>query len=363
VAVALLLAAGVFVSVQMHRATTTAARDSASPAADEDRRPSGSGEETADDGAADQTNDAPDEGTERRLPGGDITLYESPSDPIVLTSYEVKDPKKDDWIDYARDSLRGAFTKYAGNLESLVSPDGRYLVSRGRKYTPDDHDFIVITDRRTGQRHTIKTVKSPLDGAIGRWSKDGKTVLLSIVREVGDELVHPGFMLVDVATKHVRRVDVTAVSPSGNDFGFDGENTGAVNAYGPEEDPTLRFFDTQGKVVRTHTKIGTLPDGTTMDMFSPSGKAYVTNCPGGTYNDHCIWDAATGKRLHTFYSDCDEVLGFYDEEHLYCWENDNGANSEVRVVNVKGELGRRLMEVPGELDIDLVFTRNPARGS
>ncbi|GAB2915036.1 protein kinase [Nonomuraea fastidiosa] len=374
-AVALLLAAVIFAGVQMYRTASTAALQSTTPSADTERQPSGSGEEPTGDATGDdsegrtedqaehQAEDVPGEGTKRKLPGGDISLYESPSDAIVLTSYEVKDAKKDDWIDYARDSLRGKFTKYAGNMESLVSPDGRYLASRGRQYTPDDHDFIVITDRRTGQRHTIKTVKSPLDGIIMRWSKDGGTILLSIAREVGDELTYPGFMLVDVATKRVRRVGVSDTAVRRNMFAFDGDNVGTVNVYGPEDNLNLRFFDPQGRVVRSQEKIGTLPAGTTEDIFSPSGKAYVTNCPDGTYNDHCIWDAATGKRLHTFYSDCDEVLGFYDDKHLYCWENDNGANAEVQVVDFKGKLVRKLLEAPEELDVDPVFTRNPARGS
>ena len=85
----------------------------------------------------------------------------------------------------------------------------------------------------------------------------------------------------------------------------------------------LRFYDPTGKAVREAPGIGTLASGT-MDMFSPSGRTFVTDCPGGGDGDHCLWDSATGKRVRTFTSACDKVLGWYDESHLYCWEEDNG---------------------------------------
>ncbi|MEV4562403.1 protein kinase [Nonomuraea sp. NPDC049419] len=363
VAIALLVLAGVFVAIQADKASV--ASPSTTPR-EEGRKtttpPAERGRPRQETTSAGRT-DVPARGTKRTLPGGAISLYENPSDAIVLTSYEIYDEKKETWTDYARDSLRGPFTKYAGNMESLVSPDGRYLASRGKRYAPDDHDFIVIADRETGERTTIKTVKKPQTGIIRNWSKDGETILLSIGHKRGDTWTYPGFMLVDVVTKRVKQVDVSDPDVRGSSWGFDGDETGTVNVYGDEDDLSLRFFDAQGKAVRSQANIGTLAADTTQDLFSPSGDAFVTNCPDGTYNDHCVWDAGTGERLRTFYSDCDEVLGFYDEEHLFCWENDNGANDEVQVVDFKGKLVRKLMEVPDSLDLDPVFTRNPAHGS
>jgi serine/threonine protein kinase len=356
VAIALLLLAGVFVAIQVDKSATVTADRSPTPARTRDGATS-SGPSPAPTGV-------PRTGTKMKLPGANISLFETPSDAIVLTSYEIYDKAKKDWVDYARGSLHGTFTKYAGNWESMVSPDGRYLAGRGRKYSPDGYDFIVITDRRTGERSTIKAVKEPMISSIRAWSKDGSRILLNIEKKVGnDKWVYLGFVLVDVAKKEATTVTVDDTAVRGTAFGFDSDEQGAINVYGSKGKQGLRFFDAQGKATRSRPGIGTLPAGT-QDVFSPSGKAFVTDCPDGSGGgEHCIWDTATGDRLRKFYSDCDKVLGFYDETHLFCWEQDNGVNDEIQVVDFTGKLVRKLAEVPEDVDFSPAFTVNPQRAS
>ncbi|MGI5284128.1 protein kinase domain-containing protein [Nonomuraea polychroma] len=367
VAAALLLLAGVIVVIQVGKSAEVVAGPSESPMSgrtgtDSTTSPTGPPASSATSPPSSQA-DVPRTGTKKTLPGGKISLYENPSDAIVLTSYEIFDKAKDDWIDYARGSLRGSFTKYAGNWESMVSPDGRYLASRGRSYSSDDYDFIYITDRESNDRTTVKTVKEPLISSIRAWSKDGSKILLNMERKTGeDKWVYLGFVIVDVATKEATTVNVSDSSIRDTAFGFDGADEGVVNVYGSEKNRGLRFFDTQGKATRSAPGIGTLSAGT-QDIFSPSGKAFVTNCPNGGDGDHCIWDAASGDRLRKFYSDCDKVLGFYDENHLYCWEQDNGVNDEIQVIDFSGKLLRKLLEVPDNVDFSPAFTINPQRGS
>ncbi|MGP3958501.1 protein kinase domain-containing protein [Nonomuraea sp. 3N208] len=370
VAVALLLLAGVIVIIQMDKASSVQAGPSGSPDRTQtsgSASPSTSTSPSPNPSSPNPSSTAqaavPRTGTKQTLPGAKVVLYENPSDAIVLTSYEIFDKGKDDWIDYARGSLRGPFTKYAGNWESMVSPDGRYLASRGRSYSSDDFDFIYITDRQSGERTTVKTVKEPLISSIRAWSKDGSKILLNTERKTGeDKWVYLGFVVVDVATKEATTVNVSDSSVRDTAFGFDGADEGVVNAYGSEKNRGLRFFDAQGKTTRSMPGIGTLSAGT-QDIFSPSGKAFVTNCPNGGDGDHCIWDAASGDRLRKFYSDCDKVLGFYDENHLYCWEQDNGTHDEIQVIDFTGKLLRKLVEVPDEVDFSPAFTINPQRGS
>ncbi|MFI7698400.1 protein kinase [Nonomuraea sp. NPDC049480] len=353
VAVALLMLAGVVVIIQLDRSAVVTQPTLTPGRTRTDTRPSPSATQAA----------VPRTGTKKTLPGGGISLYENPSDAIVLTSYEIYNKAKDDWIDYARGSLRGAFTKYAGNWESVVSPDGRHLASRGRKYSQDNYDFIVLTDRESGDRTTIKTVKEPLISSIRAWSKDGSKILLNIERKVsGDKWVYLGFVIIDVAAKEATTVNVSDSSVRDTPFGFDGEDEGTVNIYGDEKNRGLRFFDTQGKATRSANKIGTLSAGT-QDIFSPSGKTFVTNCPNGGDGDHCIWDSASGDRVRRFSSDCDKVLGFYDENHLYCWEQDNGVNDEIQVADFSGKLVRKLVESPDSVGFSPAFTVNPQRGS
>ncbi|MBE1590019.1 protein kinase [Nonomuraea angiospora] len=350
VAVALLILAGVVVYVQADKATMAGPVNTPAPTSRQTRAAAPTGQAV------------PRPGIKKALPGAKISLYEDPGDAIVLTSYEIYDKKKDDWIDYARGSLRGSFTKYAANWESRVSPDGRYLAERGSKYSSDDFDFIVLTDRQTGDRSTIKTVKEPLISSIRAWSRDGSKILLNTQRKVGSKWLYLGFVIVDVAGKKATQVDVSDTSVRQTAFGFDGAEDGAVNVYGDEKNRSLRFYNALGKATHSANEIGTLSAGT-QDIFSPSGKAFVTNCPNGGDGDHCIWDTRSGERLRKFSSQCDKVLGFYDETHLYCWEQDNGADDEIQVVDFTGKLVRKLLEVPDDIDFSPVFTVNPNKRS
>jgi hypothetical protein len=300
------------------------------------------------------------------LPGGSITLYEQPSDPIMLTAYEIYNKKVDDYIDYARQPLRGTFEKHSGNLESLVSPNGRYLAGRAEDYTADGYDSVLITDREAGSSFRVKTVRKPLDTPISAWSKDGSKILLDLNKKIRDkkgkeDWITVGFAIVDVAQRDMAQskvsvINVADASTQNSEFIWDGNEEGVV--YGTNEG--LRFFDASGRLTRDVSDVGPLPFDTA-EIFSPSGRAFVTDCPHGHGGDHCLWDTATGKRVRKFSSDCDKVLGWYDETHLYCWEWDNASNTELQVVGFDGKLVRRLMEVPEELDVIVHFTVNPSR--
>ncbi|NRQ39507.1 protein kinase [Nonomuraea sp. NN258] len=302
----------------------------------------------------------PRTGTKRTLPGGAISLFENPADPITLTSYEIYDKKKDDWIDYARGSLRGTFTKYAGNWESMVSPDGRYLASRGRSYSSDGYDFIVIADRNTGARSTIKTVKKPLISTIRAWSRDGSKILLNIEKKVGNDWIYPGVAVVDVAAEKARVITIKDSQVQSTAFGWDGDMQGVVNVVGKNKG--VRFFDASGKATHTAQNVGPLPAGT-QDIFSPSGKQFLSDCPGEDEIDTCVWDSKSGERLRKFTSECDKVLGWYNESHLFCWEQDIGDKDEIQVVDLNGKLLRKLLEVPDNIDFSPVFTIKPGAGS
>ncbi|MEO3874926.1 protein kinase [Nonomuraea sp. B12E4] len=352
VAVALLVLAGVVVVIQLDKASLADPAPAPTRSRNAKRSPSPSATAAA----------VPRSGTKKTLPGADVSLYENPNDAIVLTSYEVYDKETEDWVDYARSALHGNFTKYAQNWESLVSPDGRYLAARGHSYSSDGFDFVVITDRDSGEKTTIKTVKKPLISSIRAWSKDGSKILLNIERKSGKNWLYPGFVLVDVPAKDSTTVNVSDASVQRTTFGFDGAEEGVVNVYGDEKNRGLRFFDAEGRTTRSAPGIGTLAAGT-QDIFSPSGKAFVTNCPNGGDGDHCIWDTASGERRRKFSSDCDKVLGWYDESHLYCWEQDNNTDYEVQVVDFAGKLVRKLLEVPGKTDFSPTFTVNPNKVS
>ncbi|MFI6811601.1 protein kinase [Nonomuraea sp. NPDC050328] len=281
------------------------------------------------------------------LPGGKATLYETRDDPVRLTSYEIRN-SDGEWVDYARASLTGKFATYPAHWESLVSPDGRYLAGRARDYTPDGYDPVIITDRETGARHTVKTVKRPLNASLRAWSKDGTRLLLNVERNVGGEWVNLGFTVIDVRSKKASTVTTKGRSA----FGWNGASDGVVSW--DAEAGALQFLDLSGRLRRTVKEVGTLPAGTDR-LFSPSGRRFVTTCADGR---HCVWDTATGENTTRFTSDCDKVLGWFDENSLYCWELDNGRRHEVRVVGFDGRADRLLLESEKGLELSPVFTLN-----
>ncbi|MFI6293300.1 protein kinase [Nonomuraea sp. NPDC050790] len=296
-----------------------------------------------------------------KLPGASIYLHESTTDPITLTGYEIYDKGDKNWVDYARDGLDGGFQRYGDNEETLLSPDGTMTASRGQNYTSDGHDYIVITDRNGGGgRTTVKTVRRPEISSIASWSKDSRRILLNLERKINGDWTYIGFAIVDAETGKVRlsRVSDPQVRESG--YGWDAQEKGVIAVYG--KDAGLRFFGPSGKAVRDAAEVGELPSGT-QDVFSPDGSTFVTNCPGGDDGDHCLWNAETGKQVRRFTSACDKVLGWYDNTHLFCWEQDDAPRDEVQVVGFDGKLSRKLLDVSDEVEFSPGFTVNPTRGS
>ncbi|MFG1941773.1 protein kinase [Nonomuraea sp. NPDC048826] len=344
VAGALLLVAGVLVA-RPGDESPTASRSQASARATAAGQPTGQPT-----GQPAEQPTVPPTGSPSELPGGAITVFEHPDDPIRLTSYEIYDKKRKEWVPYARESLGGDFVKHSGAREALVSPDGRYLATRGDDYSANDRDLIEIVDRRDGGRKTVETIGSPLQASIDAWTPDSGKILLSIQKGAGQKGMYVGFVMVHAATGQVE-VARTGSDEYENTFGWDDRRQGVVNEAGTKG---LRFLDASGKVVRELRSTGVLGAGTDA-LFSPSGKALVTDCLDKKQGDHCVWDARTGALSHSFTSPCDNLLGWYGERHFYCWIGD-----DIRVADFRGTLGRTLVRTASEVRMAPIFTPVPA---
>ncbi|MFE3455404.1 serine/threonine protein kinase [Nonomuraea sp. NPDC059194] len=294
----------------------------------------------------------PTQGMAMQLPGTRSTLFERPGDPIRLTSYDLKGKGTHAWENYARETLTGPFRHYDGAAQTQISPDGSLLARRGKGYTADQYDYIEITDTRTGrQKTTVKTVKAPLESSIIAWSKDSSKILLNIEQPKGENAPpNLGFGIVDAAAGKASVVMVPG--ENNHPFRWDGQNNGVVNLYGSD----LRFFDASGNKVGEAANIGEVPDGV-LDLFSPSGEAFASRCPGGEAGELCIWDSTSGDRVRTISSPCDKLLGWYDESHLYCWEFDNATRDRVEVIDLDGNEVRTLLESPDDEDYGPTFIR------
>ncbi|MFI9839530.1 protein kinase [Nonomuraea sp. NPDC051941] len=290
-----------------------------------------------------------------RLPGTDATVYESPDDPVRLTTYMVKDTKTKDWVYYARDSLTGGFTKYQDQWESMLSPDGRYLAQRGKNFI-DHYDTVEITDKTTGERFSVKTSRQPLSAYIQAWSRDSTRVLLNVGNPVKDTWQSTGFAIVDVTTRKATVASLRESSLKDIRYGFDDTDTGVVAMSIDAEQQALRFFDASGLRVRRIPNVGA---GVADELFSPSGRRFVTDCPGLESGNNCVYDSRTGAEVKRIESACGGLAAWFDDDHLLCWVRPDGGSDkqQVQVIDFTGKMVRLLAEVPtrGD-DIEVVYT-------
>ncbi|MBE1581816.1 serine/threonine protein kinase [Nonomuraea angiospora] len=290
-----------------------------------------------------------------RLPDTDATVYESPDDPVRLTTYMVRDAKSKDWVYYARDSLTGGFTKYRDQWESMLSPDGRYLAQRGKSFT-DHYDSVVITDKTTGERFSVRTSRQPLSAYLQAWSRDSTRVLVNVGNPVKDTWQSTGFAIVDVTTRKAKVASLRESSLKNVRYGFDDTDTGVVAMSVDAQQQALRFFDASGLRVRRIPNVGA---GIADELFSPSGGRFVTNCPGLQSGNNCVYDSRTGAEVKRIESACGGLAAWFDDDHLFCWVRPDAASGrqQVQVIDFTGTMVRLLAEIPtrGD-DLEVVYT-------
>jgi hypothetical protein len=289
-----------------------------------------------------------------RPPDTTGTLYESPADPVRLTTYKLRDPKTKTWIYYARDSLTGNFTKHPDHLESLLSPDGRYLAKRGKRFV-NGYDSVEIVDKVTGEAFTVRTSQQPLSAYVQAWSRDGERLLLNVGTLAKDVWQSTGFAIVDVATRQVSVASLREGSLKGIRYGFDHLDSGVVAMSNDTTQQALRFFDPDGRRVRHIPNVGA---AVAESLFSPSGKRFVTNCPGLGHGTNCVYDALTGAEVKRFSSSCASLATWYDDDHVVCWTwVGPGARNQLQVRDLTGAPVRVLLDMPSNAEnMDVVYT-------
>ncbi|GAA5084797.1 hypothetical protein GCM10023259_096360 [Thermocatellispora tengchongensis] len=305
--------------------------------------------------------------TMRPLAGeGDVVLYEHPGDPIILTAYRVWDSGEKELVPYARTGLYdGGFEKHASYLDAVTSPSGDLLARVPKNYDKDGYDGVEIVDRDVyGDKvTTIKTVRKPLVSEIEGWSRDSSRLLLSISEEISEgNWVNRGYAIVTVGDTDARvvRIDESRVRFTGYNWG--GRATGAdqvVTTLESVEGGTLRFYSPSGELVRDLPGVGDIELDT--DPFSPSGSRFVTTCPDGPPYLLCLWDSRSGAQVRRVQTDCAHILGWYDENHLYCWAaTKEDGMSVVQVVDLSGRNVRRLLTADDRTSVEPVFSRKPS---
>lgn len=113
----------------------------------------------------------------------------------------------------------------------------------------------------------------------------------------------------------------------------------------------IRFFDENGNMDHALLGVGARTEKT-WDDFSPSGALVLTDCPSGGY---CISDVVTGKTAHQFRTECADLLGWYDDAHLYCYAK-VAQKGTIQVIDFTGKFVRKLADTDDYPRLTLTYT-------
>ncbi|GAA4086134.1 serine/threonine protein kinase [Nonomuraea soli] len=284
------------------------------------------------------------------LPDAKASVFSHADDPITLLGFSYKKTKNGDWVDYVKTS--SSFRAYNNYLAARMSPNGKYTALRTTKYTSDNWDTVELRDNSTGRTTSIRTVKSPQQAYVESWSLDSTRILINVGKYVGDDFHSSGFAIIDVSDPDapVRPRVIKGLHKETN-FGFDHQQRGVVGITNTVSKQALRFYSPDGKLTRTVKNVG---EGEAEVLFSPSGQKFVTDCPGGDNNSHCVFSTASGAEVTRFASACTFQSGWYDEEHLTCW-----SDTDFRVIDFEGNKVRELATFPEAVGdrLNLYYTR------
>ena len=217
----------------------------------------------------------------------------------------------------------------------------RFEAASTKEYEDDGSAAVDIIDRQTGRIRAVKTVKKPLSYSWPLWLKDGKRLLLTIRDFRPKDGKTLGFIVVDTeaGTAKITRINDASIEKSA--FFWNGDGTQVAAHYTEGNEYGLRYYDLDGKKAREIIGIGE-PYTESWELYSPSGRSFVTRCPEGERGD-CVWDAATAGRTATVHSSCSVIIGWYDDSHLLCWARIDG-NYQVHIIDLQGDTVRVLLE-------------------
>ncbi|MET7329861.1 serine/threonine-protein kinase [Nonomuraea sp. NPDC005650] len=277
--------------------------------------------------------------TDTKLPVVGATLHENPKDPVRLAAYLEVAGK---YTSYVRDRS-GAFKAVGMAEEPMVSPDGDWVaLNPWLKFQNAEMDQVKFTRLSTGESFTVATVKKPLQTMIPAWSRDGRRLLLSVVDNGKPQRI-VGFVLVDVAARKAVHVETAFTDNASLSFTFTPDGR-IAKAYFDGKTNGIDFYSDSGQVIKSMHWVGLPRD---RDWYSPSGKQFVTVCPGGR-KDLCVWNAVTGDRLKTVpLADSEgNLLGWFDESHLLVQEpGKKKGTAQVKIIDLVGKTVRVLADV------------------
>jgi WD40 repeat protein len=279
----------------------------------------------------------------------------------VLTGAEkgfmVRD-EKNQVVCEIRHEAKGAHGIMGRNPDGQVSPDGtKVVIVFGQRQPPEESVFDAQTGEKlfaiSGHRDYIQfAVFSPDSSRLVSCSRD-------TTARVWDTKTG---RLVATFTGHTAEVGAVAFSP-------DGKRAASWSRQQQDGEVVARIWEVESGREVSRLEVPKNEGACVAQVFfSPDGKTVVTcnQHGGGGFNPEslsvlCIWDAATGKRLHTLlprrlddydYRSKASVAALSRDGRLLAAGSENGV---VRLFDAaKGELLRELLGHEGELS-DIQF--------
>ncbi|GLW26237.1 hypothetical protein Mame01_62790 [Microbispora amethystogenes] len=279
-----------------------------------------------------------------------IVVYEDQDDPVRLIGYVPQDG-----LIRVRTAPDGTSTKEISG-DSAISPDGRSAVTASTSFPSSGRDTTRITDLASGAGSFVSTVRAPRGLSWPSWSPDGRKILMTIRQAHGSQERSLGFTVIDVASLKAHSVNID--DPDAQ-YTWLGKGTMVASS----TDKRIDLYSPDGRPIRRLLGKGT-PDVDGMGADSPSGRRFSTWCPGNEA-EICIWNVSDGASVARIPYDAPRVVGWWDEDHLIVWADDQEkAPHRAVVIDFRGKVTRTLIRA-GDRDYEdgrlgLIFTRTSA---
>ncbi|GAA2211157.1 hypothetical protein GCM10009850_066160 [Nonomuraea monospora] len=292
--------------------------------------------------AAITTAPAPPAGRPLTLPGTSVKLEERDGDPIRLASYTVDSGKRL----YVRKFATGQFAPDLRYFEYALDPATNMALGTDVDYSADLYSTVSIVDHVSDRSRVVPLSPKPIFPTTPRWSPDGKYGLVTLYKGSDGDSAEYGFGIIDVAAGTGRAFEIGDAGAGEWRFFWDAGG----RSVGTWTGGRMRFYDLNGKAVRTLSGVGT-PVWVEGDDVSPSGTRFLAHCtPAGTALCARTTSGGDAQPIRIPVTS-NRLIGWWDDDHLAVWRS-RGAGYEAVVVDLSGQVGRVLATAPEKAEFD-----------
>ncbi|UBU16744.1 protein kinase domain-containing protein [Nonomuraea gerenzanensis] len=276
------------------------------------------------------------------LPGTSVRLDERDGDPIRLASYTVDGGERL----YVRKHATGRFAPDLRYFEYALDPATNLALGTDVDYSTDLYATVSIVDHVSDRSRVVELSRKPIFPTTPRWSPDGRYGLVTLYKGAEGDAEEHGYGIIDVAAGTGRAFEVDDAGAGEWRFFWDAGG----RAVGTWTDGRMRFYDLNGKAVRTLSGVGT-PVWVEGDDISPSGSRFLAHCTSaGTALCARPTSGGDAEPIRVPFAS-NRLIGWWDDEHLAVWRA-KGGGYEAVVIDLTGKVGRVLATAGKKSEFD-----------